>query len=122
MVKKPNVGSCSISALIISSREGIPGRAPNYRPYKMEVKSALSHRPKKSGAGSNYKGLARHKSTNAYEDSDMESTMSFTSTSSTFKRRSWHGREVPAVDIADTPIDKNELGIDNRSNRLAMSS
>jgi hypothetical protein len=106
----------------MSSREGMPGRAPNYRPHKMEVESALSHRPKKSGAGSNYKGLARHKSTNAYEDSDMESTMSFTSTSSTFKRRSWHGREAPAVDISDTPIDKNDLGMDTRSSRLSVSS
>lgn len=122
MVKKPGVGSRSISASIISSREGMPGRAPNYRPHKMEVESALSHRPKKSVAGSNYKGLARHKSTNAYEDSDMESTMSFTSTSSTFKRRSWHGREAPAVDISDTPIDKNDLGMDTRSSRLSVSS
>jgi len=122
MVKKPGVGSRSISASIMSSREGMPGRAPNYRPHKMELESALSYRPKKSGAGSNYKGLARHKSTNAYEDSDMESTMSFTSTSSTFKRRSWHGREAPAVDISDTPIDKNDLGIDTRSSRLSVSS
>ncbi|KAL9404612.1 hypothetical protein Peur_001584 [Populus x canadensis] len=121
MVRKPGVGSRSISASIISSREGMPGRATNYRPHKMEVESALSQKPKKSGAGSNYKGLARHKSTNAYEDSDMESTMSFTSTSSTFKRRSWHGREAPAVDISDTPIDKNDLGMDNRSSRLSIS-
>ncbi|KAF9665937.1 hypothetical protein SADUNF_Sadunf16G0177100 [Salix dunnii] len=116
MVKKPGVISRSISASKTSSREGLPKRTPNYRPHKIEVE-----RPKKGGAGSNYKGLAKHKSTNAYEDSDMESTMSFTSTSSTFKRRSWHGREAPAVDISDTHVDKNEVGVDNRSIRLSIS-
>ncbi|KAJ6315213.1 hypothetical protein OIU78_018656 [Salix suchowensis] len=112
MVKKPGVISSSISASKTSSHEGMPKRTPNHRLHKIEAESALSCRPKKSGAGSNYKGLARHKSTNAYDDSDMESTMSFTSTSSTFKRRSWHGREVS---------DKNELGIENRSVRLSIS-
>ncbi|CAK7330139.1 unnamed protein product [Dovyalis caffra] len=123
MVKKPVLRSRSNSASKVSSTgEGMPRRAPNYRPRKIEVESALGYRPKKSDVGSNYRGLERLKSTRVYEDDDMESTISFTSTSSTFKRRSWHGREATRVDdIADTPIDKKELGPDNSSSRVSIS-
>ncbi|KAG5254097.1 hypothetical protein IMY05_001G0176000 [Salix suchowensis] len=106
------------------SHEGMPKRTPNHRLHKIEAESALSCRPKKSGAGSNYKGLARHKSTNAYDDSDMESTMSFTSTSSTFKRRSWHGREVQTrmswglkIEISPMNSLKYDSSDDNSSSR-----
>lgn len=106
--KKPGEKSRSLSASKVISNERIGRRTLNYRPRRSEVEgtSSSSYRPKRNDSKSYDKGLQKHTSRHVYKDIDMESTISTTSLSSTFKRRSWHGREATRIgDTADTPIE-----------------
>ncbi|XP_050210072.1 uncharacterized protein LOC126660550 [Mercurialis annua] len=82
------------------------------------INSSIYKPPKiRNDSESYYKGLRKQKP-RSYKDSDTESTISVTSTSSRFKRRSWNGKEAARiVEISDKHVTvssaKNDSSDDN---------
>ncbi|KDP44488.1 hypothetical protein JCGZ_16321 [Jatropha curcas] len=94
-----------------SSNERVSRKSSIHRPRKSDTESVSSgYRTKRStDIETHYKIPRKHKPRNV-KDSDVESTISVSSTSPMFKRRSWGGKEATGIskDVSDTTFLKPE--------------
>ncbi|KAJ9159416.1 hypothetical protein P3X46_024924 [Hevea brasiliensis] len=122
MKKKQSEKSYSFSSSRRSLNERLGRRASVYRPRKSDVESTLSYsRPKRGEAESYHKEIRKHKPRYP-KDSDMESTISSTSTSLMFKRRSWSGKDDKRMEgISDAAVVKHEVKPDGSNPNVSIS-